>query len=513
METNTLLENQTRENPLHILIVDDDRNEREGIRFLIEKKRLPLEIAEAPNGKQALSLIQERRFDILFTDVKMPYMDGLELSKAVCEQFPAIKIIIFSAYGEFEYAQKAMEARAVNYLLKPVEVDKFYSVLVGVIERCRSETLLLQTSQKHLLADRELQWIQLLSGKAPDTKLLAQSELDVVSNASMTLLHLEALSDYFARQEQKIEECAAHSVPCSYEYVNLYPNSSYLILFETPDSAALLTLGDALLSCAAESGEQLSILIVPQCFGLNGLAAAAGTIRKMRDQTVIWGASVQFVSEMVQPEQQGYLQIEERKAAAAAAIDNGDTTAILASLDALLTAMSQNGALSMIYMHHVFSDLLVRLNSGYNMHQLQLQMQHLAVCRTPQEILALFDGALHAKRSDMDTLQDSSRAVRKVIARIRSEYSTPLSLEDLAQGVGFAPSYLSYVFKRETGENLIKYLTDYRMQQAKELLDGHKYKVAQVAKLCGYENPSYFNRLFKNTFGITPTQYRERNHG
>lgn len=124
-----------------ILLVDDDRNERSGVRFLIEREHLPLEILEASNGKHALEVLQNEHIDILFTDVKMPYMDGLELSGIVCEKYPDVKIIIFSAYGEFEYAQKAMEARAVSYLLKPVEIDQFYHVLNKVITSCHERNV------------------------------------------------------------------------------------------------------------------------------------------------------------------------------------------------------------------------------------------------------------------------------------------------------------------------------------------------------------------------------------
>lgn len=96
---------------LRILLVDDDSNERSGVRFLIERGGFPLEILEASNGKRALELLEQETVDILFTDVKMPYMDGLELSSEVCRKFPQIKIIVFSAYGEFEYAKKRWRPR------------------------------------------------------------------------------------------------------------------------------------------------------------------------------------------------------------------------------------------------------------------------------------------------------------------------------------------------------------------------------------------------------------------
>ena len=112
-----------------ILLVDDEKTEREGIRFLIDKFALPLKVAEASNGKKALEYIREHPVDILLTDVKMPYMDGLELARAANGYNSNLVIIIFSAYGEFEYARQACQVNAVNYLLKPIEVEEFRSVM------------------------------------------------------------------------------------------------------------------------------------------------------------------------------------------------------------------------------------------------------------------------------------------------------------------------------------------------------------------------------------------------
>ena len=93
---------------MKILLVDDERTEREGIRFLIEKFQFELEVAEAANGKLAMEYLQKYQdVDILLTDVKMPYMDGLQLAKYAKENRPDVIIIIFSAYSEFDYAKKA----------------------------------------------------------------------------------------------------------------------------------------------------------------------------------------------------------------------------------------------------------------------------------------------------------------------------------------------------------------------------------------------------------------------
>ena len=138
---------------MKILLVDDEKIERQGIKFLIQKFQIPLIVEEANNGKKAWEYIERNNdIDILLTDVKMPYMDGLELAKKVNQLNPNIVIIIFSAYGEFDYAKKACQVNAVNYLLKPIEIDEFQEVMGHVMEICekRKQQELLKASDKKL---------------------------------------------------------------------------------------------------------------------------------------------------------------------------------------------------------------------------------------------------------------------------------------------------------------------------------------------------------------------------
>ncbi|MEG0271458.1 MAG: AraC family transcriptional regulator, partial [Clostridia bacterium] len=105
---------------------------------------------------------------------------------------------------------------------------------------------------------------------------------------------------------------------------------------------------------------------------------------------------------------------------------------------------------------------------------------------------------------------EATNTVKKVLRIIRHEYASVLSLDCLAERTGLTPSYLSTLFKQETGENLIKYITDYRLKQACAMLEEGSTKVNQVAKACGYDNVSYFNRIFKAHYGITPSSLRGR---
>lgn len=211
-----------------ILLVDDDATERSGVRFLIEKLELPLNIFKAPNGKRALEMLNVSPVDILFTDVKMPYMDGLELSAQVYTKYPNIKIIIFSAYGEFEYAKRAMEANAVNYLLKPVDVTEFQQVMESVIDQCRQDAYIAHQRDQRSLAVKKLHWINLLTGKSRlgDEPALEVSFPGAVQDVPVVLIHIETQREELSQNESEIVQLLTDSIPYPYEYINIYPNSS-----------------------------------------------------------------------------------------------------------------------------------------------------------------------------------------------------------------------------------------------------------------------------------------------
>ncbi len=116
-----------------ILIADDKKIERRGIMMLIKKFNLPFETAEAENGHEALDYIKDNNIDILFTDIRMPFMDGLELIAQAKELRPGIKSIIFSAYSDFEYTKRAIENKCDHYMLKPIDVDEFLEVMYKVV--------------------------------------------------------------------------------------------------------------------------------------------------------------------------------------------------------------------------------------------------------------------------------------------------------------------------------------------------------------------------------------------
>ena len=123
-----------------IMIVDDEWAEREGLKYLIAKTGLGLEIEDAPNGAAALERLQQgAEIDILMTDIEMPFMDGLELCLRARELRPEMKTVIFSAHSQFEYAQKAIDAGVTSYMLKPVRASKFEELIFRLHAGCQMQ--------------------------------------------------------------------------------------------------------------------------------------------------------------------------------------------------------------------------------------------------------------------------------------------------------------------------------------------------------------------------------------
>ena len=135
---------------LSMLIVDDSDIERDGISYLCKLYKLPLRLFEACDGEQALDVMRRESIDILFTDIKMPHMDGLQLCAAARGLFPELYIIVCSAYGEFEYAQKALSCKASSYLLRPVHMEEFQRTIRSVIDQCEQERRLTEQVARRL---------------------------------------------------------------------------------------------------------------------------------------------------------------------------------------------------------------------------------------------------------------------------------------------------------------------------------------------------------------------------
>lgn len=507
---------------LKILLVDDEKEEREGIRFLIEKFDFPLEISEAANGEIALQFIKSNPVDILFTDVKMPYLDGLELAKAVNEYDKSIVIIIFSAYSEFEYAKKACAANAVNYLLKPIEVDEFEKVMKNVIAMCserrdwKEEKLFLENTDKKLLLYKMIKFRDSIG------KILEQlRKYDIVlDNKNIRFLSVETGTGYFERREEKFNSILKSRIQMSYEYINIYPNHAYILMYKSSrqETYEVVKSVKNIYDDMQLDHEEIVSIIVGGCFqGTEKLAEQIERMESLKEETFSCFSGIQYLENSSSEQQGGIEKAIQMKESIFSNIKDKNLQEVRIQLKNYIKQLEGEKSSSAFYTKYIVLDIIKALyaESGiYNQSMIYKTSDKIAKCSSLREMQGILRIVLEEVEEATGSLvEDGSSAVRKIQSIINNEYMNDLNLNGLSEGVFLTPAYISYIFKQETGKNLVKYLTDFRLNKAKELLEQGEMKIVEIGMACGYSNQSYFNRIFKNNFGITPKQFRENMNG
>ncbi|MDO4322710.1 MAG: response regulator [Lachnospiraceae bacterium] len=502
---------------LRILLVDDEREEREGIEYLIRKYQYPLAVAQAQNGARAMEYIEHNEVDILFTDVKMPVMDGLELAREVNRRFPAVKIIIFSAYGEFDYAKKALEANAVNYLLKPIEIEEFCQVMEKLLESIQREKEQTEALEQQNLQRMQNTFYRILTGAR-----LTAAEHDRIrghlfgQNRDCRLVHIECTDNFFDKWEELFLKLVKMYLGELTEYINLYPNEAYLLIRE----GKLLAKGylkEQLIKLSRDAASYTKIdltIIVGKCSAsMEEFEKEIETIYEIGRDAFSFGNEIIWTEgELVQEHYSS--DVEAMRGQLILAIEAGHVELIRKFARELADAIVKSGKVSKIYVQNVFYTVFQTMydkNPDIRYERILNSSDELFYAKGARNIIDFF---LQNIDEMLEGLQekspDDSANIQKIKRLVEKEYMHDINLSYVAEQIHLAPAYVSYIFKKETGQTLIKYITEVRMEKARMLLEEGNLKIIQIAKNCGYENQSYFNRAFKNYFGQSPKQYKER---
>ena len=195
------------------------------------------------------------------------------------------------------------------------------------------------------------------------------------------------------------------------------------------------------------------------------------------------------------------------------AIDSKNPDIISKKSYQLVQTINISSKVSKLYVQNILYTIIKSMYDklpGIEMEEVLISAESLFKARDSKTILEEYETIVAkiiiAFKSN-DNEADIILRIKKIVER---EYMRDISLDYIAKQVHLAPAYVSFIFKQETGQSLIKYITDIKMAKARKFLEDNDMKIIQVGKACGYENQSYFNRLFKNYHGVTPKQYREQ---
>ena len=253
---------------IQILIVDDEKIERNGIKFLLKQLHMEAEIREAVNGVKALEALEESPADILLTDIKMPFMDGLELAENVMKKYPQTKMVIFSGYGEFEYARKAMKSGVDSYILKPVDPEEFRNTMEKVLQEIEGERLEDERKEMNRNFVREHVLLSLLNGAAPPdlaARLGGTDSLEYVQDFHNMML-LEFDREFFGRTGLDFLENLREEMKEPFLYLNMNPQQGIILLEREIDMEVRKEMAQKLLDAIQEKYAEKCYIAVSREF-------------------------------------------------------------------------------------------------------------------------------------------------------------------------------------------------------------------------------------------------------
>lgn len=505
-----------------LMIADDEDEERRGIRFLLDKFGFEFEIAEAADGAEALKALEEFSADILLTDVKMPFVDGLELAAEVREQYPAVQIIFFSGYDDFEYVKQALSLQAVDYILKPVNPSEFQKIFRLVLERLanvQEQAASRSLARQHRIAlTRNYVLARLLNQVPYENISLEYGEEQLAFLKEYThLLLVEFEEDVFgnAIPEPKLfAEKLGELLSCGFDFLDLTPSQGVFLLKQ--------------FSCDDEHLKELAqcmYLICEKEFRQHCCLAVGRAISCVQDISAVYCETEASLEERFFYQDVHVYPIsgETRREAIAGGNDAQllkiiekdvschDFYSLKRDMGALLELCRNNGFQSYIYTRFVCANLLQVLVQELpgGREQLAGLVEQIYSCSSfsgLEKVLWSVETKLEEKLCQSEDV--SGRTIAMVEKYIREHYDEPLSLDMLAEKVYLTPHYLSSMFVREKGTGINKYIKKVRMERARELLRDTNMKISDICVRVGYANLSYFCRCFRNEFGVTPEQYR-----
>ncbi|MHA6485024.1 response regulator transcription factor [Paenibacillus sp. strain BS8-2] len=517
-----------------VILVDDELYIRRGLSKLIMEQTTQWTIAgEAKNGQEGLELIQTIKPDLAIIDIRMPVINGIELAEAVARQKLGVELVILTGHKDFAYAQAAVKYGVSDFLLKPCPEEE----VSGMLDRMYDK---LQTGKRRLERERELlehEAIRALLLRFPQrdemTPVLQQSLIGracwfvegLAESGSKFKGNMELLQ--FAIRNIVLE--LAERADCEVRYVPMSTNLSVLFVQAGHETDVLGQLsGEMINQTKGLLGVELSLMDagfitelseVPSWYeGIKNQVVHDIATAQPRPQgeTLLWSGGAQSLYEewlyvmssgvvdqlrvLVKGEVDGIANLpmsEQRGKYLMVSVVLQTLARKLSRMDTgQQTTAPDHGCESVIA--GLASDVS---QSNADPSGLDAEARPSAVREMADRFLQLFEQ--WQERSN-------GQAVRKAMEYIGEHYREACSLSEVAAHVHFNPTYLSTLFKRETGERFVNYVSKVRMEQARLLLNNTDMKIAEIANLVGFDDPNYFTASFSKMHAMSPNQYRKQ---
>lgn len=533
---------------LKVFLVEDESIVREGLRDNIPWEQWGYKfVGEACDGEMALPLIQKVKPDVLLTDIKMPFMDGLSLSRLVHQEFPDMKIIIISGYDDFEYARGAIQVGAEQYLLKPITRAVLQKALAELKTKIETEREQKSYQEKFQSEAREYEqfsrtdfFVRIFEGRMPVQDIYEEAaKLSLRINApcyNLLLFNLQEKrtgenagveSEDFAR---KREELLHYFIRYPENIVFRWNVNTYGVLIqgsaEQMQALCARNIENVERICKpAEENLQWYVSVGEPVERLSLLAECYSKVNHLFSYRFLMPQEHIFTKELIGPgapqEAGGGIDgIEADRTDPELIRDfliRGAKDEIADFVENYLSEMKEAMQSIMFQNYLTLHIYFVTLSYAEVLGCGKEEFLRLLGETTPdsvssaEKLPAYFCSLLEKAMTlrDRESDDQSKRVLKKALSYIEENFSQEsLSLNSVAGEVNVSPSYFSAIFSREMKVTFVEYVTGKRMDRAKKLLRQTQMHTGEIAQEVGYKDPHYFSFVFKKTQDCTPREYR-----
>jgi two-component system response regulator YesN len=525
-----------------VLLVDDDVAVLEFLRLMIPWDDCDFRLSgTCTNAYDALQRCREAMPDLIITDIGMPGMDGIELIKTVKDMSQRPRFVILSCHDEFRYAQQAVQMGVQDYILKEaLETQAIVELLRKIKEKIEAEDRLHREVRKlHFQAHRSKSalkehWLRdLLSAPVlEDPSWTLQLEefgmSPVLPHFIPAVGRLHRVKDALSRYENEatvkfivenaVEELLEHEPDTLFFS---HSAKAFCLLFNCRKELKTNPYDRIASLCKEVQHKLTQVLKLPVSILLGEMATDRSGLKRQY-ANLFQAAEQLFYSRepvIVRPSESRGFQFDEEDLLAyyyeyAERMNqfilegNEDASAAVDPFIRFISARKFSPKAVKQFVFKLVLDMMMKLkfSQQYTNEKVQQELEQLGnVCELQEWLIGFVKEAV----SLMEQISKQSKKVEIVAAQkyVRLHLGQKITLEEVAAHLHLNPSYFSRLFKKETGENFIEYVTRIKMEKAKELLDGSDKTMETISQMLGYENKGYFVKLFKQHYGMLPSRF------
>ncbi len=549
---------------IKVFLVEDEYAIREGIKKSVDWEKNGFElVGEAGDGEVAFPKIIKTKPDILITDIRMPFMDGLELSKLVKKELPDIRIVVLSGYDDFNYAKEAISIGVEEYILKPVSGDKLMEELGRIAESVKTKKQEQELRTKYIRDREEIKILEqqkflhdVIGGKmSMGESLELGKELGIDITAAY---YATVLMQVFPKNVQSIdaEEYSSSKEATYVKLKEIYSDKDHVYLYEqVGDVLCFLERADdeEEINKNIRTGIEDIKQMMSEYDDLMFFISVGKVVDRIRDVNSSYAdASKKFAErymytdsfvfyEESEDDKEGIREDvrEDRKSTSSKNLDinsldvsmlskktiynflrNGTLSEVDDLVNEYFESMGGEAIESMMLRQYVLMESMLSAvafleNLGMNkenisemLGDLSNTMQYAESVDSAKDYIRELLTCLIEYRNQMSDKR-YVEIIDKAKEYIQGNYKNDdMSLQTVASYVNVSSNHFSAIFRKETGDTFIDYLTTVRMDKAKDLLTCTSMKTSDVGFEVGYRDPHYFSYIFKKTQGMSPKEYR-----